>query len=1067
MTRPATRLAKVHRPNLPDVVSRERLFNRLDEGRRCSIVWISGPPGSGKTTLAADYVDTWAHDCLWYQADGSDGDVATFFYYMAEAAAGREGGQRAPLPAFMPRYLNDLPAFTHRYFRQLFASLATPFALVIDNYHELPVRSRFHEVLRDGLDEVPEGSCVLITSRGEPPASFARLRANQQLLLLDWEDMRLTREEVDRLVDLRGHDLSETLRQQLYERTQGWAAGLVLMLEHMRGDGRVAEMPANFTPQVVFDYLAGEVLKQFDDDSQQFLLQTAVLPQITAELAYALTNRDDTQAALSHMTQDGYFVTSTYGQDDVIYTYHPLLREFLKRRCEEMMGKKALTALQSRAASLLENKGQIEDAISIRIENREWSELGRLLRTQAGALLEQGRGETLEQWLEELPRDRSDKDPWLLYWLGACRFAAAPRQSSRLYERAFELFRTQKEPDKEGVFRACAGVLEAILYGLDDLTRLDPWIEMVEQLIREDPHLPDKPYGEPLIHNMYMALVFRQPFHPEIERWGERTYAVAQRSADPSMRLDAAMILVSGIVWTGRFNKALELVEAMRVIAKQADVPPIAATTLPMVESMYYMLAGRYEECMQAVRAGMDAAELSGIHLWKNSLLLNGAGGALGAGDLDTAAELLDQTDELALSARRFDSCLFQYFSAWLAMLKGDVLGAYELQRKALRTATEMGLPFFEVLCRLGLAQILVECGDERKGVTHLRELRRLAKTIDNALLEFMTLLSYAHIALNHGRVSSGRKALAYAFQVGRERGFTHCVWWQPRIMAELTVAALRWDIEPEYAKRLIKARGLVPDEPPLDIRSWPWAFRVSTLGRFEIDRGAGPGLNGKARGRPAELLKVAVAHGGQQVPVERITDALWPRIDSDYAHRSFNTTLHRLRKLLGDDRAVILNDGKVSLDKRRFWVDTWALNAVSADSAQQLTGGRDDVLAVAERVLTLYQGPFLDGEDAAWALGAREELRIRFVRMISDLAARLQDLGDHEGAAGLLERGLEADDVAEQLYRALMLCYQTLERPAEAVGVFNRCRTQLAARLNVEPSRETRRLYEQISATS
>ena len=149
-------------------------------------------------------------------------------------------------------------------------------------------------------------------------------------------------------------------------------------------------------------------------------------------------------------------------------------------------------------------------------------------------------------------------------------------------------------------------------------------------------------------------------------------------------------------------------------------------------------------------------------------------------------------------------------------MLKGDVLGAYELQRKALRIATEMGLPFFEVLCRVGLAQILVECGDENKAVNHLRELRRIAKQIDNALLEFMSLLTYAHIALSHGRVNSGLKALAYAFRVGRERGYMHCVWWQPRIMAGLAATALRNDIEPEYAKRLIRARNLVPDEPPL-----------------------------------------------------------------------------------------------------------------------------------------------------------------------------------------------------------------------------------------------------------
>ena len=73
--------------------------------------------------------------------------------------------------------------------------------------------------------------------------------------------------------------------------------------------------------------------------------------------------------------------------------------------------------------------------------------------------------------------------------------------------------------------------------------------------------------------------------------------------------------------------------------------------------------------------------------------------------------------------------------------------------------------------------------------------------------------------------------------------------------------------------------------------------------------------------------------------------------------------------------------------------------------------------------------------------------------------------MGDHEAAAGLLERGLEADDVAEQLYRALMLCYQALDRPAEAVGVFNRCRTALAAQLNMEPSQETCRLYERLSA--
>ena len=72
---PAT-LAKLTRPHLTGILSRERLFDYLDQGREKSVIWVSGPPGTGKTTLVADYLDTWAPECIWYQADEGDADVA-------------------------------------------------------------------------------------------------------------------------------------------------------------------------------------------------------------------------------------------------------------------------------------------------------------------------------------------------------------------------------------------------------------------------------------------------------------------------------------------------------------------------------------------------------------------------------------------------------------------------------------------------------------------------------------------------------------------------------------------------------------------------------------------------------------------------------------------------------------------------------------------------------------------------------------------------------------------------------------------------------------------------------
>ena len=167
---PAT-LAKLTRPHLAGILPRERLFNDLDQGREKSIVWIAGPPGSGKTTLVADYLDTWAPECVWYQVDPGDADVATFFYYMSQALPDFDKRQSA-LPLFSPEFQNNLSTFTRLYFRELFARLTPPFALVFDNYQEVPDQSRLHEVLRAGLEEIPAGGCVIIISRRDPPTSI-------------------------------------------------------------------------------------------------------------------------------------------------------------------------------------------------------------------------------------------------------------------------------------------------------------------------------------------------------------------------------------------------------------------------------------------------------------------------------------------------------------------------------------------------------------------------------------------------------------------------------------------------------------------------------------------------------------------------------------------------------------------------------------------------------------------------------------------------------------------------------------------------------------------------------
>ena len=53
--------------------------------------------------------------------------------------------------------------------------------------------------------------------------------------------------------------------------------------------------------------------------------------------------------------------------------------------------------------------------------------------------------------------------------------------------------------------------------------------------------------------------------------------------------------------------------------------------------------------------------------------------------------------------------------------------------------------------------------------------------------------------------------------------------------------------------------------------------------------------------------------------------DALWPEADGDMAQQSFATALHRLRQLLGNEKAIQRQEGQLTLDDRFCWVDVWA----------------------------------------------------------------------------------------------------------------------------------------------
>jgi DNA-binding SARP family transcriptional activator len=439
-----------------------------------------------------------------------------------------------------------------------------------------------------------------------------------------------------------------------------------------------------------------------------------------------------------------------------------------------------------------------------------------------------------------------------------------------------------------------------------------------------------------------------------------------------------------------------------------------------------------------------------------NTLLVShGLIGRLTAGDFATAARFLQDAAALMAGGRRLDRSHYHFLVFLDAYYRKDYLHALASAREAVVLADEAGVPYCECLFRLGLAHALFACGERREALKYLALARRVSRRTRITNVEFGCLYTAIFFALERGKRRLALPLLRKMLESAKRHGYVNRLFWTPELMTRLLATALEHGIEVEFVQSLIRKRKLAPPPESLQLEHWPLPVKIYTLGRFSVLLEGKPlQFNGKAQRKPLELLMALIALGGRDVPEERLSEALWPDAEGDAAHKALGVAVYRLRRLLRCDAAISVQRNHVSLDPRFAWVDVWALERSLAE--------RDGASAAAsERAIALYHGPFLDRSELGWAIPLRERLRVRFVRHIIQRAQGLFDTGHAKPAIAILERGINADPLAEECYRHLMICYQALDRKAEAIGVYQRCQKTLSATLGISPAPETRALYQ------
>jgi two-component SAPR family response regulator len=217
--------------------------------------------------------------------------------------------------------------------------------------------------------------------------------------------------------------------------------------------------------------------------------------------------------------------------------------------------------------------------------------------------------------------------------------------------------------------------------------------------------------------------------------------------------------------------------------------------------------------------------------------------------------------------------------------------------------------------------------------------------------------------------------------------------------------------------------------------------------------------VSAKAR----DLLAFFVNFRSQRVPLERVTNAIWP--ESVGHGRAFHSALYRLRHALrcqGDDaKFILVKGGEYWLDTSRFQfdVDTFETLLNTANKAQ----GTESAYFYTQAI-DLYHGEYLSNlRYYDWPIPERQRLLNAYHLAMRRLASHYTTQGNYQDAIVLIDKALQIDALSEESHRDALRYYAAIGDEAGLVRQYKQLQQALRDELNVTPSKQTEALFRRL----
>jgi WD40 repeat protein/class 3 adenylate cyclase len=229
--------------------------------------------------------------------------------------------------------------------------------------------------------------------------------------------------------------------------------------------------------------------------------------------------------------------------------------------------------------------------------------------------------------------------------------------------------------------------------------------------------------------------------------------------------------------------------------------------------------------------------------------------------------------------------------------------------------------------------------------------------------------------------------------------------------------------------------------------------LQIRLLGQFDVR------LEGKRILIPSRagqsLLAYLVLTPGTPHRREKLGGILWPDFSDENARKNLRHELWRIRKAISTQESkpveyLLAEEFTIAFNREaEYWLDAAQMERPELDLGS-LTSN-----------LSLYQGELLPGFYEDWIVLERERIRAVFDAKMEQLLGQLVAAERWTAVQEQAERWLSLGTTLEPAYRALMLAYGARGDMASVSSIYQRCIEQLNEQFGLEPSAETRALYD------